>query len=71
MCARGGHPYVMHLNKKLTIVANPYVDGSDKINATPIDRINFAKRKTSFMMSWYPKYVTLTFCTICKFVSLK
>ena len=59
------------MNKKLTITANEYVDGSDKIVVTPIDRINFAKRKTSFMTSWYPKNVTLTFCTICQFVSLK
>ena len=61
----------MHMSKKLTTVANAYVDGSDKIVAIPIDIINFAKRKTSFKMSWYPKYVTLTFCTICQFVSLK
>ena len=61
----------MHMNKKLTIVANPCVDGSDKIVATPIGRINFAKRKTSFMRSWYPKYVMLAFCKICQFVSLK
>ena len=41
----------MHLSKKLTINANACVDGSDTIVATPIDMINFAKRKTSFMMS--------------------
>ena len=57
--------------KKLTIVANPIVDGSDKIVATPTDRINLAKRNTSFMKSWYPKNVTLTFCIICQYVSLK
>ena len=59
----------MYLNKKLTIAAN--VDGSDTIVANLIDRINFAKRNASFMMSWYPKYTTLTFCMICQFVSLK
>ena len=46
---------VMDLNEKLTIVANPYAVGSDKIVATPIDRINFVKRNTSFIKSWYPK----------------
>ena len=56
---------------ELTIIANPYVDGSDKIVATPIGRINFAKRNTSFMRSWNPKNVIPTFCMICQFVSLK
>ena len=57
--------------KKLTIVAKASADGSDKIVATPIDRINLANRNTSFMKSWYPKCVTATQYTICQFVSLK
>ena len=61
----------MHLNKKLTIVANAFVDGSDKIVATLIDRINFDKRNTSFMMSWYSINIHITLCMICQFVSLK
>ena len=52
---KGDHPYVTDLNEKLTIVANPFVNGSDRIVATPIDIINFVKRNTSFMISWYPK----------------